>query len=58
MEKIETIPFNDIIYLDESGFDMNMVRERGWKKRGERLYGERSGNRTNGRRSQKVKELQ
>ena len=33
------------MYLDESGFDMNMVRERGWSKRGIKLQGERSGNR-------------
>ena len=45
MNKIKEIQVKDIIYLDESGFDMNMVRERGWSKRGKKLFGERSGNR-------------
>lgn len=31
--------------MDESGFDMNMVKEYGWNHKGKRLYGERSGNR-------------
>ena len=34
-----------IIYLDESGFDMNMKKEFGWSLRGKRLLGEKSGNR-------------
>ncbi|MFT4968185.1 MAG: hypothetical protein ACI9CD_001213 [Candidatus Deianiraeaceae bacterium] len=37
----------DIIYMYESGFDMNMVKEYGWNQKGKRLYGERSGNRKN-----------
>lgn len=45
MNKIKDIPIKDIIYLDESGFDMNMARERGWSKKGKRLFGEKSGNR-------------
>lgn len=40
---------NDLIYLDESGFDMNMKKEFGWKERGKRLYDNKSGNR-NGKR--------
>ena len=40
-----SIEKNDIIYLDESGFDMNMRKEFGWKERGKRLYDNKSGNR-------------
>ena len=44
-----SIEKNDIIYLDESGFDMNMRKEFGWKERGKRLYDRKSGNRKNKR---------
>jgi len=40
-----SIEKNDIIYLDESGFDMNMRKEFGWKERGKRFYDNKSGNR-------------
>jgi len=40
-----SIEKNDIIYLDESGFDMHMKKEFGWKERGKRLYDNKSGNR-------------
>lgn len=36
---------NDIIYLDKSGFDMNIKKEYGWKTRGERLFDNKSGSR-------------
>jgi isftu1 transposase len=32
--------------MDESGFDLNMIKEYGWNQKGKRLHGERSGNRT------------
>ena len=34
-----------LFYLDESGFDLNMVREYGYSLKGKRLLSERSGNR-------------
>jgi transposase len=39
----------NLIYLDESGFDLNMKKEYGWKTRGQRLYDNKSGNRKNKR---------
>ena len=35
----------NIVYIDESGFLANSYREYGWKRRGCKVYGERSGNR-------------
>lgn len=43
------IPKENLIYLDESGFDLNMKKEYGWKIRGQRLYDNKSGNRKNKR---------
>ena len=45
LKQTKDIPKEDLIYLDESGFDMNMVRERGWQIKGKKLFGERSGSR-------------
>ena len=42
---LSQIPKENLIYLDESGFDLNMKKEYGWKVRGQRLYDNRSGNR-------------
>jgi isftu1 transposase len=39
----------NLIYLDESGFDLNMKKEYGWKIKGQRLNDNRSGNRKNKR---------
>ena len=44
-EILNQIPKENLIYLDESGFDLNMKKEYGWKVRGQRLYDNRSGNR-------------
>ena len=46
---LNQIPKENLIYLDESGFDLNMKKEYGWKTRGQRLYDNRSGNRKNKR---------
>jgi transposase len=34
---------DDIVYVDETGFERQGVTTHGWKKQGKRLYGERSG---------------
>ena len=36
---------DNLIYLDESGFEANIYRAYGWSKRGQKTYGERSGKR-------------
>jgi transposase len=46
---LNQIPKENLIYLDESGFDLNMKKEKGWKVRGQRLYDNKSGNRKNKR---------
>jgi len=46
---LKQIPQENLIYLDESGFDLNMKKEYGWKKKGQRLYDNKSGNRKNKR---------
>lgn len=46
---LKQIPKENLIYLDESGFDLNMKKEYGWKKKGQRLYDNKSGNRKNKR---------
>jgi hypothetical protein len=39
------LPEQAIFYLDESGFDIDMQKQHGWSKKGERLLAEKSGNR-------------
>ena len=46
---LNQIPKENLIYLDESGFDLNMKKEYDWKTKGQRLYDNRSGNRKNKR---------
>jgi transposase len=46
---LNQIPKENLIYLDESGFDLNMKKEYGWKAKGQRLYDNKSGNRKNKR---------
>ena len=36
--------FDNIVYLDESGFEATTCRQRGWGKIGHKIYGDRSGN--------------
>ena len=44
-QKIQPIPRENLIYLDESGFDMNMKKEFGFSKKGIPIIAEKSGNR-------------
>ena len=46
---LNQISKENLIYLDESGFDLNMKKEYGWKTIGQRLYNNKSGNRKNKR---------
>lgn len=43
LDEIKDIPFNELVYLDESGVDENLQRESGWSLRGEKIIGETSG---------------
>lgn len=42
-ETIKAIAPERLVYIDESGIDMNICRDRGWGKRSERLLGKKSG---------------
>ncbi len=42
---LNKIPKENLIYLDESGFDLTMKKEHGWKVRGQRLYDNKKGQR-------------
>ncbi len=42
---LNQIPKENLIYLDESGFDLTMKKEYGWKTRGQRLYDNKKGQR-------------
>ena len=44
-EALNRIPRDNLIYLDESGFDLTSKKEYGWKKRGERLFDNKKGQR-------------
>ena len=44
-EALKNIPKRNLIYLDESGFDLSMRKEYGWKVRGQRLYDNKKGQR-------------
>lgn len=43
LKKLESIPVENIVYIDESGVDHNMILERCWMKKGKEVIGERSG---------------
>ena len=43
LEEIKHISSQDIIYIDESGIDKNISKERGWSKKGKVLQGKKSG---------------
>ena len=43
--KISEIPEENIVYIDESGFDVNMKKEYGWSARGKKIMGDKSGKR-------------
>jgi transposase len=42
-EDIKNIPSQAIVYIDESGIDLTICKERGWGKKGEKLVGKKSG---------------
>lgn len=44
-KQLNQIPKENLIYLDESGFDLTMKKEYGWKTRGQRLYDNKKGQR-------------
>ena len=40
----KTYGFDNIVYVDESGFESSACRVRGWGRVGQKVYGDRSGN--------------
>jgi transposase len=42
-EKIKCIEPKSLVYIDESGIDMTICKDRGWGKKGEKLIGKKSG---------------
>ena len=42
-EAIKDIDKSRLVYIDESGIDINICKDRGWGKRGELLRGKKSG---------------
>lgn len=42
-ELIKDIPKESIVYIDESGIDTSICRDRGWCRKGEKLVGKKSG---------------
>jgi len=40
---IKGIPKENIVYIDESGIEMNICEDRGWGKKGKLLLGKKSG---------------
>lgn len=44
-KQLNQIPKENLIYLDESGFDLAMKKEYGWKLRGQRLFDNKKGQR-------------
>ena len=42
-ETIKDIPPEKLVYIDESGIDMGICKDRGWGKIGEKLMAKKSG---------------
>ena len=40
---IKGIPKENLVYIDESGIEMNICEDRGWGKKGKLLLGKKSG---------------
>ena len=40
---IKDIPKEKLVYIDESGIELTICKDRGWSKRGEKLLGKKSG---------------
>lgn len=45
IENLQSIPLDKRVYIDESGVDRNLVKERGWGKVGKKLLDKRKGKR-------------
>lgn len=43
LKELKSIPVEDIVYIDESGVDHNMISEHCWTKKGTQVVGERNG---------------
>ena len=43
LEIIKDIDKSNHVYIDESGIDLSIAKERGWGKKGEKLVGKKSG---------------
>ena len=43
IEEIKDIGPESLVYIDESGIDMNICKDRGWAKKGEKLIDKKSG---------------
>ena len=42
-ELIKDIPKESLVYIDESGVEMTICKDRGWGKKSEKLLGKKSG---------------
>jgi len=42
-EEIKDIPEKSLVYIDESGIEMTVCKDRGWGKKGHLLLGKKSG---------------
>lgn len=42
-ELIKDIPHESVVYIDESGIEMNICKDRGWGKKSEKLVAKKSG---------------
>ena len=42
-EAIKYIDYHNLVYIDESGIDMTICKDRGWGKNSEKLFGKKSG---------------
>jgi len=43
LKELESIPVGDIVYIDESGVDHNMISECCWTQKGTQVIGDRNG---------------
>ena len=43
LEEVKDIPVENLVYIDESGIEMNICQDRGWGKKGEKIIGKKSG---------------
>ena len=43
LESIKDIEPERLVYIDESGIDIGICKDRGWGKKGEKLIGKKSG---------------